>query len=151
MNSGGLSRGSCRTWQRSGTRVALDEWRSKCQSQPCAPTTQDLLQGCFAGVHSDVGGTYPKGVPLSGIPLKWIVDEARAHGLGVRSNRYRDLCTLNRSIALGDPHPNSGWWRVLGRRRRRPLRGRRCTAVSPTGWPPQCVVPRPAARELRGC
>ncbi len=111
--------------------VALDEWRSKyveylvspVSPDHLIPTKQDLVQVWFAGVHSDVGGTYPDGVPLSDVPLKWIVDEARAHGLRVRSTRYRELCTLDRSIAVGEPHPNSRWWRLLGRRRRRPPEG----------------------------
>lgn len=108
--------------------IALDEWRRKyveylvhaVNPDHLIPTRQDLQQVWFAGVHSDVGGTYPEGAPLSDIPLKWVVDEARAHGLAVRTSRYNALCTLERSLATGDLHTNAAAWRLLGRRRRRP-------------------------------
>lgn len=42
-----------------------------------AGPSQDLLQIWFAGVHSDIGGSYPqKESVLSNIALKWLLDEA---------------------------------------------------------------------------
>lgn len=45
----------------------------------------DLKQVWFAGVHSDVGGSYPpdrdSGLRASDVPLQWMVDEARKAGL----------------------------------------------------------------------
>jgi uncharacterized protein (DUF2235 family) len=111
--------------------VALDEWRSKYVEYLVTPPTpthlipvdQDLVEVWFAGVHSDVGGTYPDGVPISDIPLKWLVDEARASGLRVHKRRYNEICGIDPSVALGPPHRNAGWWRLLGTRRRKPPEG----------------------------
>ena len=47
----------------------------------------DLKQVWFAGVHSDVGGSYPpdkeSGIQASDTPLKWMLDEAHEAGLGI--------------------------------------------------------------------
>lgn len=111
--------------------VALDEWRSKyveylvkpVDPDHLIPTPQDLAEVWFSGVHSDVGGTYPDGVPMSDIPLKWLVDEAVEKGLLVHRRRYLSTCKVDHPIALGPPHKNSRWWRILGSRRRRPPEG----------------------------
>ena len=55
---------------------------------------QDLQEVWFAGVHSDVGGMFAQGTRLSDIPLKWVTDEAVAHGLLVRKKAYHDASTL---------------------------------------------------------
>ncbi len=53
---------------------------------------QDIKQVWFAGVHSDIGGGYPE--PQSGAakyPLRWMVDEAREHGLVFRETMVKRL------------------------------------------------------------
>ena len=75
---------------------------------------QDLMEVWFAGVHSDVGGMFATGTRLSDIPLKWMADEAVAHGLLVRRNAYRDATKLTGADPAGPIHKISGWWRLLG-------------------------------------
>src|SRR5262245_19652263 len=53
---------------------------------------QDVRQLWFAGVHSDVGGSYSESESeLSQITLEWIIEEAIAHGLIVRASRYAEV------------------------------------------------------------
>jgi uncharacterized protein (DUF2235 family) len=62
---------------------------------------QDIRQVWFSGVHSDIGGGYPE--PESGaakIPLNWMVEEARQHGLA-----YRE--TMAKRLVLGENPKNS--------------------------------------------
>jgi uncharacterized protein (DUF2235 family) len=75
---------------------------------------QDLLEVWFAGVHSDVGGMFATGTRLSDVPLKWMADEAVAHGLLVRRNAYRDASKLTGVDPVGPIHKMNGWWRLLG-------------------------------------
>ena len=75
---------------------------------------QDLMEVWFAGVHSDVGGMFATGTRLSDIPLKWMADEAVAHGLLVRRYAYRDASKLSGVDPAGPIHEMSGWWRLLG-------------------------------------
>jgi hypothetical protein len=56
-----------------------------------AATAQDLREVWFSGVHSDVGGVFSTGTKLSDIPLKWMVDEAVAAGVGIRPDAYRKI------------------------------------------------------------
>jgi uncharacterized protein (DUF2235 family) len=52
------------------------------------PILQDILQVWFAGVHSDIGGSYPQcESALPNITLRWLLDEAIANGLQVESDR----------------------------------------------------------------
>lgn len=72
----------------------------------------------FAGVHSDVGGTFEDDPRLAEIALKWVTDGARTHGLLVRSSAYRKICTLTAEHAHGAVH-RMGWvWALLTYRRR---------------------------------
>ena len=75
---------------------------------------QDLLEVWFAGVHSDVGGMFATGTLLSDIALKWMVDEAVAHGLLVRKRAYSDASKLSNVDPTGAIHKMSAWWRLLG-------------------------------------
>lgn len=53
---------------------------------------QNSKQVWFAGVHSDVGGGYSE--VESGIakfPLKWMMDEAKGHGLLIKTQMYNHL------------------------------------------------------------
>jgi hypothetical protein len=57
---------------------------------------QDLLQIWFAGVHSDVGGSYSqKTSGLSNITLEWMLNEARAAGVVLVEDRV--------NLVLGRP------------------------------------------------
>jgi uncharacterized protein (DUF2235 family) len=53
---------------------------------------QDFLQAWFAGVHSDVGGSYTESQSgLSKIALRWMVDEARTAGLSLDEAKVRKV------------------------------------------------------------
>ena len=59
-------------------------WTRPAQPDPAAePTTSDVEQVWFAGVHSDVGGGYAPEHGLSDIALTWMIDKAERHGLKV--------------------------------------------------------------------
>ena len=65
----------------------LAPWR---QAQP----PQDIQQVWFAGVHSDVGGSYeepPTGLRLPRISLRWMLEEAVAAGLLVDDARVKTV------------------------------------------------------------
>jgi len=62
---------------------------------------QDIRQVWFAGVHADVGGGYPEDESgLAKFPLMWMLDEAKAQGLRVRTEMYKRL-------VLGAPRKGS--------------------------------------------
>lgn len=78
---------------------------------------QDVLEAWFAGVHSDVGGSYPEAESqLSKIALRWMLCEAERAGLNVDQARKAailggtppwispDPLTLNQHESL------HGWW-----------------------------------------
>ncbi|MEP4547394.1 MAG: DUF2235 domain-containing protein [Saccharospirillum sp.] len=71
--------------------IAIDEQREDFEPTVWLPRPGvDLKQVWFAGVHSDVGGSYPpdKGTGLlaSDVPLSWMIKEAKAAGLSVESH-----------------------------------------------------------------
>ena len=68
--------------------ISIDErrafFRQNSFGKPCSQANppQDLVEAWFAGVHSDVGGSYPESKSqLSKIALKWMLAEAEAAGL----------------------------------------------------------------------
>jgi uncharacterized protein (DUF2235 family) len=79
-----------------------------------------LREVWFAGVHSDVGGTFPDDHRLADIALKWIVDEAADAGLVVDPKAYRRHLSvaqgedLPADRALGRIHANQIGWAALG-------------------------------------
>ena len=51
---------------------------------------QDVQQVWFAGVHSDIGGGYAEHEShLAKIPLDWMIEEAKNHGLLCHDNRHK--------------------------------------------------------------
>ena len=74
--------------------VALDEcrrfYRTNMWTEESAfSDDQDVRQVWFAGVHSDIGGSYPEAeAGLSKIALVWMVREARAAGVRIDEDRY---------------------------------------------------------------
>jgi uncharacterized protein (DUF2235 family) len=101
--------------------VSIDErrafFRQNLFGTPHGPE-QDIEEIWFAGVHSDVGGSYPEPESqLSKTALQWMVCEAEAVGLRVDQNRKADVLggkppyvapdplTKNQHESLGGP-----WW-----------------------------------------
>lgn len=101
--------------------VSIDEKRSKFRpnlwDEPAA-SNQTIEQVWFAGVHSDIGGSY-KEQELSDITLRWMLDNAKSHGLLVseRANQVIGDCTgkLHNSLL-------PIWW-ILGWKKRKILPG----------------------------
>ncbi len=74
----------------------------------------------FAGVHSDVGGTFAhaEGAPLlSAIPLKWITDGV-TQDLVFRPGAYGTTCGVTEAFAEAPVHENGPLWILTGRRSR---------------------------------
>ncbi|MEV7738912.1 DUF2235 domain-containing protein [Streptomyces sp. NPDC088921] len=74
----------------------------------------------FAGVHSDVGGTFAQaaGAPLlSSIPLKWIADGVH-QDLDFVPEAYDEACALTEDFADAPVHDNGPLWILAGRRTR---------------------------------
>jgi uncharacterized protein (DUF2235 family) len=86
---------------------------------------QDIKQVWFAGVHSDVGGSYPEDESgLSQFSLIWMIDEATKAGLAVNPDTVNHLAwgiprkgspfTYAKPDVMSAPHDSmTGGWRVL--------------------------------------
>ncbi|GAA3990715.1 DUF2235 domain-containing protein [Streptomyces plumbiresistens] len=104
--------------------VSLDERRRpyreylvKPRPQPARETLEEVW---FAGVHSDVGGTFDhaKGAPLlSTVTLKWIVDGVH-EDLLFRAGAYAEATALTKEFAGAPVHRNGPLWFLAGRRSR---------------------------------
>jgi uncharacterized protein (DUF2235 family) len=80
----------------------------------------DLEEVWFAGVHSDVGGTFADDDRLSRISLKWMTDRALDLGLLIRPQAYRPECAVTRADAVdGIVHRMGRVWAVFTYRKRR--------------------------------
>jgi uncharacterized protein (DUF2235 family) len=101
--------------------ISIDEhrafFRQNLFGTPKDPTAQDIQEVWFAGVHSDVGGSYPESESqLSKIPLRWIVCEAELAGLIVDDGRKADILGGKPPYVAPDPltknqHESlSRWW-----------------------------------------
>ncbi|WP_371664182.1 DUF2235 domain-containing protein [Streptomyces sp. NBC_00280] len=107
--------------------VSIDEKRTPYREYLVTPGERPTLpdsveQVWFAGVHSDVGGTFEDDPRLATIALKWVVDGALApdgKGLLLKPGAYRREVTVDLKDALGKVH-RMGWvWALLTYRRRR--------------------------------
>jgi uncharacterized protein (DUF2235 family) len=102
--------------------VSIDErrcmFRQNLWSNPTA--AQDVQQIWFAGVHSDVGGSYKEAQSgLAKIALKWMLDEAGVAGLRVDAEkRDRILGATDSAFSKPDEkafihHSLRGFWWLL--------------------------------------
>ena len=106
--------------------LAIDEKRKDFEPTIWTPREGvDLKQIWFAGVHTDIGGSYPPdkntGIRASDTPLKWMLDEAQKAGLKIepyirqsltdgakgklhksRKLAYRFKSALNRPLIIDD-------------------------------------------------
>jgi uncharacterized protein (DUF2235 family) len=88
-----------------------------------------LREAWFAGVHSDVGGTFVDDHRLADISLAWMVGEAHAKGLLIDDARYKRTIgipfgtALPDDYCLGSIHHNGLPWAVMGAgwKSRRPI------------------------------
>jgi uncharacterized protein (DUF2235 family) len=102
--------------------VSIDErrafFRQNLFGQPNNPQ-QDILEVWFAGVHSDVGGSYPESESqLSKTALQWMLGEAELAGLWIDPHRKADILGGNAAYVRPDPLTKNqheslhGWWWV---------------------------------------
>lgn len=101
--------------------VSIDErrafFRQNLFGTPCNDA-QDIKELWFAGVHSDVGGSYAESESqLSKIGLEWMVCEAETAGLRVDQSRKADILGGKPPNVAPDPLTNNqhqslrgAWW-----------------------------------------
>lgn len=81
--------------------MSIDERRAFFRQNllgPAHDASQDVKEIWFAGVHSDVGGSYPESQSgLSKVAFKWMLEEAESAGLKVDPERKA-------AILGGNPH-----------------------------------------------
>lgn len=97
--------------------VSIDEHRRPYREYLAAPRPHGLEEAWFAGVHSDVGGTFVDDSRLSRITLKWIVD-GTVGDLDLRTGAYARQCTVEASFAEGVRHAMGKIWILTGVRHR---------------------------------
>lgn len=107
--------------------VSIDEKRTPYREYLVTPGKKPALpdgveQVWFAGVHSDIGGTFEDDHHLATVALKWVVDGAltpEGKGLLLKPGAYRHEVSVDPRHALGKVH-RMGWvWALLTYRRRR--------------------------------
>jgi uncharacterized protein (DUF2235 family) len=97
--------------------VSIDEYRRPYHEYLADSTHHGLDEAWFAGVHSDVGGTFEDDPRLAKIALKWIVDGTVAD-LHLRTDAYSTHCAVEESFADGIQHKMGKIWFLVGTRRR---------------------------------
>lgn len=87
-----------------------------CPAAGTAPTIEEVW---FAGVHSDVGGTFDDDPRLPQITLKWMVEGARDAGVLLLDGAYERECAVSADHATqGTVHTMGRIWALLTYRRR---------------------------------
>jgi uncharacterized protein (DUF2235 family) len=98
--------------------ISIDEYRRPYHEYPVDHREYGLDQAWFAGVHSDVGGTFEDDPRLAKIALKWIVD-GTVDDLLLREGAYARQCTLDEGFAAGKLHRMGRIWILAGIRHRK--------------------------------
>jgi uncharacterized protein (DUF2235 family) len=124
--------------QRLRHAVSMDEWRrpyreflvtNEAVNQPppgAAPEAAAIQEVWFAGVHTDVGGTYQPDCSLAEITLKWVLDGVvREFELRERDSYSRLFPHLAQAVDpaafAGEIHKLEWTWKLAGWPRRRPI------------------------------
>lgn len=105
--------------------VSIDEKRRPFEAYLVPPTeresekapARELSEVWFAGVHSDVGGTF-EDHELSDIVFKWMLEDAVAWDLLTQEKPYAAALAVDRHFAHGRIHEMGRTWALLGYRRR---------------------------------
>ena len=101
--------------------VSIDERRAFFRQNLFGPPhdpQQDIKEVWFAGVHSDVGGSYPESESqLSKIALQWMICEAESAGLRVDQSRKDEILGGKPPYVAPDPLTKNqheslkgAWW-----------------------------------------
>jgi uncharacterized protein (DUF2235 family) len=97
--------------------VSIDEYRRPYHEYLADAKHFGLEEAWFAGVHSDVGGTFEDDPRLAKIALKWLVD-GTVNDLRLRTGAYAKHCAVNDSFAEGIKHKMGAIWFLVGTRHR---------------------------------
>ena len=101
--------------------VSIDEKRRPYEEylvQPRGSEADDVNETWFAGVHSDVGGTFEDDPRLAQITLRWMADAAVEAGLILKERSLEKTAAVTLEDAKGTIH-RMGWvWAVLTYRQR---------------------------------
>lgn len=97
--------------------VSIDERRRPYREYLVERHPRGLEEQWFAGVHSDVGGTFEPDHKLATVALKWVVDGAPPD-LQLTPGTYAENCTIDANFADGAIHDNGALWILAGRRTR---------------------------------
>lgn len=101
--------------------VSIDEKRRPYREYLVESKTPAKVQEVwFAGVHTDVGGTFPDDHRLADISLKWMVEHAVQAGLRVEPSVVRRYASVTADSARGKVH-KMGWVWLLLTSRKRPI------------------------------
>jgi uncharacterized protein (DUF2235 family) len=104
--------------------VSIDEKRRPYKEYlvgvaPKAKPKADVEEVWFAGVHSDVGGTFEDDPKLCRITLKWMVEGAIAAGVLFKPSAYAEVSkVVETGNAVGTVHRMGAVWALLTYRRR---------------------------------
>ncbi|MCU1575916.1 MAG: hypothetical protein JWP70_620 [Leifsonia sp.] len=99
--------------------VSIDEQRRPFREYLVTPTDKSRLEEVwFAGVHTDVGGTFEDDPRLSAVSLKWIVEGAVEEGMIVDPDYYANVCSITADNARGLVHKNPWIYKIFIDRRR---------------------------------
>ncbi|HEY2557257.1 MAG TPA: DUF2235 domain-containing protein [Diaminobutyricibacter sp.] len=94
--------------------VSIDEKRRPFREYLVTPTDDSRLEEVwFAGVHTDVGGTFPDDGRLSSVSLKWIVEGAVEEGMLVDPAAYVKSCTVSADNVNGIIHKNPWIYKIF--------------------------------------
>jgi uncharacterized protein (DUF2235 family) len=96
--------------------VSIDERRRPYREYLVERHPQGLEERWFAGVHADVGGTFPDH-RLATIALKWVTDGI-VGDLALDAAAYQRQCAVAEDFADAPIHDNGKLWYLVGRRRR---------------------------------
>jgi uncharacterized protein (DUF2235 family) len=96
--------------------VSIDEQRRPYREYLVERHPLGLEERWFAGVHADVGGTFPDH-QLATIALKWVTDGV-VKELAIDADAYQQQCTVTADFADAPIHNNGKLWYLVGRRRR---------------------------------
>jgi uncharacterized protein (DUF2235 family) len=94
--------------------VSIDERRRPYREYLVERHPLGLEERWFAGVHADVGGTFPDH-RLATIALKWITDGIVGE-LALDADAYQEQCAVQEDFADAPIHNNGKLWYLVGRR-----------------------------------
>lgn len=104
--------------------VSIDEYRRPyrdylARAWPDADIKPEIDEVWFAGVHSDVGGTFEDDPRLCKITLKWMLEGAVGAELLVKQGPYHAMSrAVTPDNALGEVHRMGKIWALVGYRNR---------------------------------